>query len=317
MGAFVRRPRILRSTSEWDRQEVEWWDANATHIERIWGLPEQLCRGARQRYIEDVQRRFLQLSPARPMRILEIACGSGWPGRILASSALKVTGVDFSEGQIELARAKAAEMGQTNCDYFQMEISQMNELFRSEQFDGAFIHCGIHHLSSVELTEFAELLGHSAKGFPTILVEPVYLDKSNCLGRLSGKVVIAIFSLLGLFYVVGSARDESVMRTTDHLVKLAKDRGWFFSPKEAPFDISEIRRLFSRHCDIKDIAPVTYLGLRAAQYLATLKDQVRALRVARKVLPILNSIDRLLIKTKLLPFFTADYLFCRIELIRK
>ncbi len=152
MQAFTRRPRFLRSTPEQDNREVEWWDTNAAHIERIWGLPESICGGARQRYIEDVRDIFLRLKAARPLRILEIACGSGWPGRILASSALKVTGVDFSERQIEIARAKAAEASQTNCDYFQMDIKQMSDSFQSGQFDGAFIHCGIHHLSTAELT---------------------------------------------------------------------------------------------------------------------------------------------------------------------
>ena len=317
MQAFARRPRRLRSTPEWDRREVEWWDANAALIERIWGLSEPLCRGARQRYIEDIGSRFLQLKAARPLRILEIACGSGWPGRILASSALKVTGMDFSEGQIQIARAKAVEMGQTNCDYVQMDINQMNESFQSGQFDGAFIHCGIHHLSTAELIEFAELLGHSPKGFPTILVEPVYLDRAHFLGRLSGKVVTTIYRLLQYFVLSSFERDEIVIQALQELLQLATNNGWFFSPKEVPFDVGEVRRLFSPHFEIKEITPVTYFGLSTAQYLTALKDQDQASRVAARVLPPLNSIDRLLIKTGLLPTLTTDYLFCRIVLIRK
>jgi 2-polyprenyl-3-methyl-5-hydroxy-6-metoxy-1,4-benzoquinol methylase len=308
---------MLRSSPEWDRQEVEWWDANAAHIERIWGLSDPLCRGARQKYIEHIRACFLQLKAARPLRILEIACGSGWPGRILASSELKVTGVDFSEGQIQIARAKAAEIGQTNCDYVRMEISQLNEAFQLGQFDGAFIHCGIHHLCTVELTEFAELLGRSPKGFPIILVEPVYLDRSHFLGRILGRAFTALYYLLGAFYYACSTQDKIVMQTTQDLFKLATRKGWFFSPKETPFDVGEVQRLFSSNFEIKEIEPVTYFGLRAAQHLSTLKDQHRATRVGSRVLPFLNSIDRSLIKTELLPKLTSEYLFCRIVLIRK
>ncbi len=273
MKAFDRMPRMLRSSPEWDRQEVEWWDANAAHIERIWGLSDPLCRGARQKYIEHIRARFLQLKAARPLRILEIACGSGWPGRILASSELKVTGMDFSEGQIQIARAKAAETGQTNCDYVRMEISQLNEAFQSGQFDGAFIHCGIHHLCTVELTEFAELLGRSPKGFPVILVEPVYLDRRHFLGRILGKAFNTLYDLLGAFYFTRSIQDKIVMRTTQDLCALATEKGWHFSPKETPFDVGEVQRLFSSSFEIKEIEPVTYFGLRAAQHLATLQDQ--------------------------------------------
>ena len=317
MRAFARRPRMLRSSPEWDRQEEEWWDANAEHIEKIWGLSDSLCRGARQRYIEDIRARFLQLKAARPLGILEIACGSGWPGRILASSALKVTGVDFSQGQIEMARAKAKESGQTNCDYVRMEISQINEAFQLGQFDGAFIHCGIHHLSTMELTELTELLGRNPKGFPIILVEPVYLDRSHLFGLIVGGALNALHYLLGSFYFASFMQDKVMAQTTQDLFELATEKGWFFSPKENPFDVAEVQRLFSCNFDIKEIEPVTYFGLRSAQHLATLRDQKRASRAALRVLPFLNIIDRLLIKTGLLPKLTSNYLFCRIVLIRK
>jgi SAM-dependent methyltransferase len=317
MQAFVRRPRMPHSSPQWDRKEVEWWDANAAHIERIWGLSDSLCLGARQKYLEYIRARFLQLKATRPLRILEIACGSGWPGRILASPALKVTGVDFSEEQIKIARVKAAEVGQPNCDYVQMEIGQMSESFQSGQFDGAFIHCGIHHLSTMELTGFVELLSRSPTGFPTVLVEPVYLDRSNVVCRLLGRVFTAIYYLLGSAYFACSAQDKIVLRTTQDLLNRATDEGWFFSPKEVPFDVEEVRRLFSSHFDIEEIEPVTYFGLRAAQHLATLKDQQRASRSGARLLPFLNRIDRLLIRTGLLPKLTSSYLFCRIVLLRR
>jgi SAM-dependent methyltransferase len=317
LKAFDRRPRLPRSTPELDSLEVDWWDSNATHIERIWGLPDPLCRDARQRYIEDIQAMFLRLRRARPLRILEIACGSGWPGRLLASSKLKVTGIDFSEGQIQIARAKAAEAGQTHCDYAHMDINQMSDTFQSNQFNGAFIHCGIHHLSTAELISFSEMLALSPKGFPTILVEPVYLDQETLPGRLLEKTLTKLCALLPRFYLGHASQDETLTQTTDRLIKLADDNGWFLSPKEVPFDVDEIGRLFSSEFEIREIAPVTYFGLPAAQLLATVSDQKAAWKSGVRILRILTFLDRLLANIGILPKLSNNYMFCRIVLIRK
>ena len=119
LQAFVRGPRLVRTTPEWDACEVEWWDTNASLIERIWGLPEPLCRGARKRYIEDIKYRyFWSLNRRGRSRILEVACGSGWPGRLLASPELKVTGVDFSEGQIRDRAGEGHRDGQSQLRLF-------------------------------------------------------------------------------------------------------------------------------------------------------------------------------------------------------
>jgi ubiquinone/menaquinone biosynthesis C-methylase UbiE len=317
MSAFARRARIDASTAELNRQEMQWWDTNAPLIERIWGLPDPICREARRGYIGDIRGRFHELLGVGPLKILEIACGTGWPGRLLASPSLKVTGVDFSEGQIEIARAKAAEGKHTNCDYVRMDIDQMQDSFRSNQFDGSFIHCGIHHLSTAELRAFIDSLARAPKGFPTILVEPVYLDKAHLVGRIQGKVLSTLYKLLQRLYFAREPQDEFVITSAQKLSELANDRGWFFSPKEVPFDIGEVTHLFSPNFEIKEIVPVTHFGLAGAQYLATLKDQDKASRFAARSLPLLNSVDRSLIKTRLLPTLTEEYLFCRIVLIRK
>jgi SAM-dependent methyltransferase len=316
MPAFARRVRIAETTPELDLQEMQWWDTNASLIERIWGLPDPICRNARLGYIGDIRRQFHELLGAGPLNIVEIACGSGWPGRLLASPSLKVTGVDFSEGQIEIARAKAA-LVQTNCEYIRMDIDQMNDSFRSNRFDGSFIHCGIHHLTASELGAFADSLALTPKGFATILVEPVYLDKARFFGRVQGKVLNILYKLLQRLYFARGPQDEFVARSTEKLLKLANEHGWFFSPKEVPFDLTELEQLFSANFEIKEIVPVTHFGLAAAQFLATLKDQDRASRVAARSLPLLNTIDRSLIKTRLLPMLTEEYLYCRILLIRK
>jgi SAM-dependent methyltransferase len=317
MAAFVRRPRLEQSTPEFDALEVEWWNENAVLIERIWGLPDKLCRGARERYIREIRELFLHLGDSRPFKVLEVACGSGWPGRLLVSSTLTVTGIDFSEGQLQIAREKAREAGAINCNYVPMDINEIGGSFRTGQFDGAFIHCGIHHLSTAELTEFIELLARAPKGFPTILVEPVYLDKTSASGLFLGKVLGKIYSRFCRHYYARSSQDGNITKNADRLVKLATENGWFFSPKEVPFSGVEIRSLFSSFFEVKEIEPVTCFALESAQYLSTLKDQEAASRIAGRALPILDLFDRCLIRTKLLPKIASGYLFCRVVLVRK
>jgi SAM-dependent methyltransferase len=316
LQAYARRARIADTNPELDHAEMDWWNTNAPLIERIWGLPDSLCSGVRQTYIRGVGKRFHQLLGARRLRILEIACGSGWPGRLLASPDLMVVGVDFSESQIALAREKASETGQQNCEYVQMDINSMNDTFRSGEYDGAFIHCGIHHLAKNELEGFAAGLALTPKGFPTILVEPVYLDRATFLGRLWDKALRAVYVLTRNLYM-GRVHDAAVMHDQDRLASQATDNNWWLSPKEAPFDVPELHRLFGKDFEIREITPVTRYALEAGQHLATLKDQARAARVGRRVLPFFRWLDALLSELGLLPLQTRDYQFSRIVLIRK
>ena len=316
LSAYTRRTRILETTSALNLAEMAWWDTNASLIDRIWGLPESLCHGARMTYIRDIGRRFHALVGKRKLRILEVACGSGWPGRILSSPNLEVVGVDFSASQIAMAQEKARLSGQYNCQYIKMDINQMNDVYRSAQYDGAFIHCGIHHLAYRELEEFAASLALAPKGFPIILVEPVYLDCVTSAGRLFDKILRALYVMLRILYM-GSARDDAIMSGQEQLVRQATDNNWWLSPKEAPFDVPELHRLFGGYFEIREITPVTRYALEAGQHLATLKNQSRATRVGRRVLPLFSRLDAILSDLGLMPYLTADYQFSRILLIRK
>jgi SAM-dependent methyltransferase len=317
LPAFSRRPRISETTPELDEQEMQWWDINAPLIERIWGLPDSICRGVRQQYITDIGKRFHQLLGSRDLKILEIACGSGWPGRLLASPSLRVVGVDFSESQIAMARQKAQEVGQSNCEYLKMDINQMNDTFRSGQYDGVFIHCGIHHLATTELESFAKALASAPKGFPIVLVEPVYLDKRTLFGRIQDLFLRASYRLLQKLYLARLPQDAGIVEAQSRLTRQADQEGWWFSPKETPFDIPELQRLFSANFDIEEIVPVTRFTLDAGQYLATLQDQEQAAHMAAKVLPPLSWLDSVMSRLNLLPIFTQNYQFSRIVLIRK
>jgi ubiquinone/menaquinone biosynthesis C-methylase UbiE len=85
---------------------AEVWDAAAPRFddEPDHGLADPATRGAWREWLGS------QL-PEPPARILDIGCGTGTLAVLLGLDGFEVTGVDFSERMLELARAKATSAG--------------------------------------------------------------------------------------------------------------------------------------------------------------------------------------------------------------
>jgi ubiquinone/menaquinone biosynthesis C-methylase UbiE len=66
-------------------------------------------------------------------QVLDLACGEGYNTRILAVKGAKVTGVDFSEKLIDLAKREEARMNQS-ISYYVMDASNLEKL-SSNYFD--------------------------------------------------------------------------------------------------------------------------------------------------------------------------------------
>ncbi len=77
--------------------------------------------------------RLLELD--RPMKILDLACGFGRHANRLAVLGHHVTGIDYMEGFLKIARDKAAEMG-VKVDYRQGDMRQIG--FQDE-FDRTYL----------------------------------------------------------------------------------------------------------------------------------------------------------------------------------
>lgn len=314
---FVRAKRIPISTPALDREEVEWWNGNADLIERIWGLSDALCSGVRAGYIAEIRTAFQKIVGKKKLHILEIACGSGWPGRLLADADTRVTGLDFSEKQIQIAREKAATAGATTCDYSCEDVTEIPALIAQGGFDGSFIHCGIHHLSSEELRQSALSLAAAPPGTPVVLVEPMYHDRRSFLGGLLARVLDPACRVLQNRVAAGLSLDKKVAGETRALLEKADRGSWFLSPKEMPFTLAELVAAFGDSFSIEEVEIVTHYGLRLGQFLATLEDQNRADAIGAKWLPLLNRLDRMLIRSGFAAQLTNQYFFTRIVLIRR
>lgn len=70
---------------------------------------------------------FKLIGEVEGLLILDLACGEGYNTRILARNGAKVTGVDFSEKLIELARLEEAKEKLGTC-YFVLDATDLKEL---------------------------------------------------------------------------------------------------------------------------------------------------------------------------------------------
>ena len=76
---------------------------------------------------------FKLIGDVKGKRVLDLACGEGYNTRILATKGAKVTGVDFSEKLIELARREEARVKQ-GISYYVLDASDLKK-FPSDHFD--------------------------------------------------------------------------------------------------------------------------------------------------------------------------------------
>ena len=311
---FVRAKRLPASTPSLDQEEVEWWNAHADLIERIWGLSDALCREVRGGYLAEIRALFQKITGKKKLHLLEIACGSGWPGRLLADADTRVTGLDFSEKQIQLAREKA---GAANCDYRCADVSEIPALLAGGEFDGSFIHCGIHHLSGDELRAAARSLSSAPRGTPVILVEPMYHDRRTFFSGLLARILDAAYRILQSRLTAGLALDRTIAADTQALLEKADRGGWFLSPKEMPFTLPELERAFGEFFTIGNVEIVTHYALRLGPFLTTLHDTKVADAIGAKWLPRLHRLDHHLIRAGLAAQLTDQYFFTRCVLVRR
>jgi ubiquinone/menaquinone biosynthesis C-methylase UbiE len=105
----------------------EWNDAAESWVEFV--------REGKDYYRDELNNpaTFKLIGDVRGRLVLDLACGEGYNTRILARKGTKVTGVDFSEKLIELARREEAKEKLGIC-YHVLDVTDLKE-FSSNHFD--------------------------------------------------------------------------------------------------------------------------------------------------------------------------------------
>jgi hypothetical protein len=227
---------------------------------------------------------------------------------------LHILGVDFSQEQIALAKAKANGLP---CAYENRSFSELPKLLQSGHVQGVFVHCALHHLSRAELKSFASDLKNCPPELPIVFVEPVYFDQAMGLFRPLRALANVFYSLFFRFVTKDLKPDLALKEQVAALLRESDRMNWFLSPKEMPLSREEVFEIFSPDFHVRDIVPVTYWALHLAQDLACLELNEKVVDAAQIYLPILNNIDRLLINSGLMQLMHSNYLFSRIYLTSK
>jgi len=98
--------------------------------------------GRPQRPFVEASERITAAGQGRPARVLDIGCGTGDLAIYLAGLGCEVTGIDFLDGPIEIARRKAKAAG-VEATFLVMDALAVGEI--PERFD-AVTDCGLFHV---------------------------------------------------------------------------------------------------------------------------------------------------------------------------
>jgi hypothetical protein len=197
------------------------------------------------------------------------------------------------------------------------DVNELESYVRENKYDGLFIHCGLHHLSTKELAGFVRTLSALPSGCTVVLVEPVYHDDKIPFGRLARAGLNRGYWFLSNLVMRGKKRDPELSSRIEAMLRETESNGWFLSPKEMPFTRKELTELFSDVFAIGEVKPVTDFGLRLAQDLALLEDTAGAASLGRTWIPVAHGVDRVLARAGLLEKLATDYLFTRVVMTRK
>lgn len=149
-----------------NKDTINWYDANA----------EKYAADSDGITFEKTAQQFLEKLHPNP-KILEAGCGSGRDAITLSELGAEVTGIDASEGLIEVAKKKSSDIGFLVGNF-------LNLPFPDETFDGVWSHASLVHLDTISdvksaLSEFYRVLKN--EGYLYVLVKKQNGDEKTAV----------------------------------------------------------------------------------------------------------------------------------------
>ena len=221
--------------------ELEWWNKFADIMAEQWMLTPAMNAMIRKEYEAEYES-YLFL---RDGSFLEIGCGTGWIGHKFAARGMQVDGIDFSEGQLGIARRLATKKGLTNVAYFARDLVNDSLKGRFERYDAVLVNAVLHHLSESEIEllvgRISQLL---APGGRLYLYEPLAPQRESL-----GKQMLmwpADIAVRGVLFTI--ARIGKLFRLfKQNFADAMRDGYTGTSPDEKPIPAETLRAAFSRH----------------------------------------------------------------------
>src|SRR3989344_7931321 len=160
------------------KQVKKWWEQNSESYQTESKIPIDIhyCPGAPH------EKKLRLLGNLKGKTVLEIGCGGAQCGIAMAKEGAKITGIDLSEKQLELART-LSKKHKTDIKFIQGDITNLS-MIKSDSQDIVFSAWAFQYLSEKQLVScFKEVKRVLKKGgiFVFSLEHPFYdiFDKTN------------------------------------------------------------------------------------------------------------------------------------------
>jgi len=314
----MRLKRIVDPDPALDKLEQDWWNENAELVERIWAQTPAIQKSIRLPYLKKMRSFFLRGAAGKKIKILEVGCGSGWVCRHIAGPDVHITGTDFSEKQLEIARENATKENKSSyCSYELADAS-----YFPDGFDGVVIHAVLHHLSEKELRHFFSVLKKIRKGTKVFFYEPFFINPTTRPPSLAEKVLSNLSSRIKYYAMKTIAKsgekDHALVQKLDNIAKLAEENGWYISPKEVPFREGELESYLSADFTLKDRYFVNKTDLEISQMLGYYRlDQKPSPVFTNFFIPAAIMLDRWLFRRNFRPYIPENsHVFACLEYIK-
>lgn len=313
LKAFEYFERPKASSPQLDKLENDWWNLNSEIVEKTWVSTEDISNIVRKEYVTKAQNFFLQINKSE-IKVLDIGCGSGWFGRMIVNEKIKCVGIDFSQSQIDIAIKRKNESNYHDSLNYHC-ISNLDDLKNLDEFDGIICNAFLHHLYTNELEDlFSSIKKHFNKGCKIFIFEPVFYNLVNPKG--DSALLNVYNNLLDAIRIKAINENDFDLDTYNALYNIiyeSENHGFFYSPKEVPFTISEIFELLNKYCIVENNYFVNTLNFNASNILGLIMNQENRLEYSKIVFPAAFSINNYLTKEGFLPDSYKGYLFTCFE----
>lgn len=320
--AFTLYQRPSKSSAELNDLETIWWNEHGNTIEKVWVFSEAVNNKYRQSYVSKADLFFKKSNVKN--KVLDLGCGSGWFGRMIADEDLACYGIDFSSTQIEIAnKIKEKALNKYYLKYYCTD--DFKKIENIGAISGVNIHAFLHHLYWDELHSlFNELVENLPNGCKFFITEPIYPNQneinyiSNEQKNSNNEFVRAFRLKLDL--IKNELIDKGLYdsKTEFELIKIineSEQNGFFLSPKEVPFILNEFQTFLSKYLTIERHYHCGILNLETAQLIEKIKTKDVQNYYSDLLFPIANALDEILLNNYYFETNTNNYLFTVFECV--
>lgn len=313
---FTYYERPDKSSSSMEEAENLWWNEHGKLIEKVWVLSETINRQYRRNYVSEAVSFFKQGS--KKSKILDLGCGSGWFGRMIADESLEYHGMDFSSTQIEIANIE--KQRSPNKDFLNYYcLTDFKKIEGLHEVTGVVIHAFLHHLYWDELHNlFRELISVLPAGCKFFILEPIYPERfdqppvSPQLGKSFKELTGGYRSYLQAIKSDLISKNLYDTKTESELNKVVSEsamNGFFFSPKEVPFKINEFTNFLKNYLCVDGMFHCGVLNLETAQFIERIDSNEMQEHYSKLLFPLVESLDETLMSSNYFEANQEAYLF--------